>query len=74
MVLKDNSAGDSWVFVVDRSDSSVSRSLKYIKLLARLAGLQVCEEKQQEGFPEELFPVYMLAFQPAERALEGGDA
>mmetsp|Transcript_3993 Transcript_3993/g.5544 ORF Transcript_3993/g.5544 Transcript_3993/m.5544 type:complete len:302 (-) Transcript_3993:71-976(-) len=74
VVLKDNTAGDSWVFVVDRSDSSVSRSLKYIKLLARLAGLQVCEERLQEGFPEELFPVYMLAFQPTATALHDGDA
>ena len=42
VVLKDNTAGDQWTFVVDRSDSSMSRSLPFLKLLFKLAGLQVC--------------------------------
>jgi len=63
IVLKDNTSGDQ-TFMVDKDDSSVSRSRNYIKLLTRLAGLEVIAEEQQAGFPEELFPVYMFAFVP----------
>ena len=66
LVLKDNTAGDSWTFVVDRSDSSLSRSLRYLKILLNLAGLELCAERLQKDFPEELLPVHMLAYRRRE--------
>lgn len=61
VVLKDNTSGDHYTFVVDKNDSSVSRCDAYLKVLIRQAGLEVVYEKTQTDFPEELFPVKMFA-------------
>lgn len=60
IVLKDNLAAN-YTFVVDNSDSSVSRSLAYMKMLFEMSGIKVLLEARQTDFPEELYPVIMLA-------------
>lgn len=68
VVLKDNiSAPGGFTFVVDKDDSSVARSLAYMKLLITLAGLKIDVETVQAGFPEELTPVVMLSMSPIDR-------
>lgn len=61
IVLKDNIASRDYTFVVDNDDSSVSRSMSYIKLLITLSGLKIVLEETQRDFPEELTPVMMFA-------------
>jgi hypothetical protein len=51
-------------FLWDRSDSSVARHQRYMRLLLGLAGLQVELEALQTDFPEELYPVVMWAVSP----------
>eukprot|EP01036_Dinobryon_divergens_P043180 gene43180-57456_t len=57
VILKDNTTED-WTFVVDKTDSSVSRAPAYITLLAKLSGLTLLLEARQKDFPTELFPVH----------------
>lgn len=63
IILKDNSAV-SWTFVVDRSDRSVARCREYLDTLFSFAGLCIVSESKQTDFPEELYPVYMIALEP----------
>lgn len=63
VVVKDNCCTDV-DFVLDRDDSSVTRSPAYLKALFRIAGFDLCLEERQQGFPKELLPVYMFAFTP----------
>jgi protein N-terminal methyltransferase len=60
IVLKDNCT-DTTTFLVDKDDSSICRHIEYIRVLVRLAGLNIVHEQRQKGFPEELFPVVMMA-------------
>jgi protein N-terminal methyltransferase len=60
LVLKDN-CSTTCTFLVDRDDSSVNRHIEYIRLLVRLAGLNIVMERSQKDFPEELYPVMMMA-------------
>jgi len=80
VVIKDNSC-ESDAFVLDREDSSVTRSLDYLLALADMAGLRVVCQKMQgedghvnEQFPEAIFPVPMLALEPKRKveSSEGG--
>lgn len=64
IILKDNAVCGEWTFVVDRDDSSVARHITYLKLLIELSGLSIVLERTQKDFPEELYPVYMLAMAP----------
>lgn len=48
-------------FVMDRDDSSVTRSDPLFKQLFKQAGLTLVAERQQQEFPTELFPVKMYA-------------
>lgn len=48
-------------FVVDKDDSSVTRSDTYFRDLFEQAGLSLLKTKVQKGFPKELFPVRMYA-------------
>eukprot|EP00179_Madagascaria_erythrocladioides_P019265 CAMPEP_0198331748 /NCGR_PEP_ID=MMETSP1450-20131203/17802_1 /TAXON_ID=753684 ORGANISM="Madagascaria erythrocladiodes, Strain CCMP3234" /NCGR_SAMPLE_ID=MMETSP1450 /ASSEMBLY_ACC=CAM_ASM_001115 /LENGTH=295 /DNA_ID=CAMNT_0044036159 /DNA_START=30 /DNA_END=915 /DNA_ORIENTATION=- len=48
-------------FLVDKEDSSVTRSDAHMKKLFQEAGLTVIGEQVQEGLPEELFAVKMYA-------------
>lgn len=49
IVLKDNCCS-SYTFVVDKSDSSVARCREYIRLLFKLAGLDLILEETQVDF------------------------
>ena len=67
MFVTDNTtASSSDTFLVDREDSSLSRSIEYITLIIKLAGLKIVMQKKQIGFPDELFPVMMFAMVPIE--------
>lgn len=59
-------------FLVDREDSSVTRSFEYLAVLFRLSGLRMVLKEQETRFPEELFPVWMLAFEPCGVVGAGG--
>eukprot|EP01137_Pigoraptor_chileana_P008738 Opistho-2@55998 len=50
-------------FVVDKQDSSVTRSNDLLKELFAKAGLTLLHEEVQQSFPKELFPVKMYALQ-----------
>ena len=63
IVIKDNTC-DKETFVFERDDSSVTRSLDYILAVAELAGLRVVYQRFQENFPDNIFPVPMIALAP----------
>ena len=63
IALKDNST-ESCAFLVDKEDSSIARHTEYIRILLRLAGLNILMEQRQTDFPEELLPVTMFAIAP----------
>ena len=67
IVLKENvsssSADDEYSYEVDDQDASVTRSLLYWKHLIRQAGLRVVYEKWQQGLPDDIFAVPMLALE-----------
>lgn len=63
IVLKENTCTEE-SFVVDVDDASVTRSLEYWLDLVAMSGLQVKRVKWQEGFPNDIYPVPMLALQP----------
>ena len=66
IVLKDNVLIDEdLTFLWDRTDSSVARHMRYLKLLISLSGLQVIMEARQQDFPSELLPVFMIAISVA---------
>lgn len=62
IVLKDNAIIDpSTAYCIDLDDNSVARNLKYTKILFDLSNLKIISEVQQKDFPEELYPVFMIA-------------
>ena len=63
IVLKENTCTDE-LFVLDVDDASVTRSLSYWLSSIEKAGLQVIKTTWQEGFPDDIYPVPMLALQP----------
>ena len=64
--MKENNALETEVFQVDEEDSSVTRSDTELRRLFTLAGLQVDNCTQQEGFPDGMFEIrmYALSFAP----------
>ncbi|KAG0500734.1 hypothetical protein HPP92_000806 [Vanilla planifolia] len=58
-VVKENVAKNG--FVLDKEDSSVTRSELYYEELFNQCGLYVYNSKDQKGFPAELFAVKMYA-------------
>jgi hypothetical protein len=60
--LKENTCTDE-DFELDVADASVARSPEYWKHLVRKAGLRVFYERVQDNFPDEIFPVPMLALE-----------
>jgi protein N-terminal methyltransferase len=44
---------------MDESDSSVTRSDEILKGIFEKAGLRILKEKEQDGFPTDIFPVKM---------------
>lgn len=63
IVLKENACTDE-TFVVDVEDASLTRSLPYWRHLIFQAGLRVISESLQDDFPDDIFPVPMMALQP----------
>ena len=64
IVLKENvCTGED--YEVDHQDASVTRSLRYWKRLIRQAGLRVVYEKMQDGLPNDIYSVPMLALEVA---------
>jgi len=62
VIVKDNCCDSSVDFVVDKDDSSLTRSPAYLKALFKVAGYELRVEEEQQGFPGELFPVLMFCF------------
>ena len=63
IILKENTV-ENEMFVLDVEDASVARSLEYWLDLISQAGLQVVKQTYQDDFPDDIFPVPMLALQP----------
>mmetsp|Transcript_36927 Transcript_36927/g.73492 ORF Transcript_36927/g.73492 Transcript_36927/m.73492 type:complete len:480 (-) Transcript_36927:101-1540(-) len=63
IVLKENTCAEE-TFVLDVEDASVTRSLPYWRSLIFQAGLRVVKESWQTDFPDDIFPVPMMALQP----------
>lgn len=63
IVLKENTCADE-TFVVDVEDASVTRSLPYWRSLVFQAGLRVVKESWQTSFPDDIYPVPMMALRP----------
>ena len=57
--VKENLSQDG--FIVDRQDSSVTRSDAHFKQVFARAGCTLLLEQQQKNFPKELFKVKMYA-------------
>jgi galactose mutarotase-like enzyme len=62
IILKENTCAEE-AFVVDVDDASITRSLEYWLDLIAKSGLQVKRLKYQDDFPDDIFPVPMLALQ-----------
>ena len=60
--MKENNCEEG--FVLDKEDSSLTRSHAYFLSLFERAQLKVLKVKLQRGFPWELFAVRMYALQP----------
>jgi protein N-terminal methyltransferase len=60
IILKENTCVDE-AFVVDVDDASVTRSLPYWLDLIFKAGLRVSHQAWQRDFPDDIYPVPMLA-------------
>jgi protein N-terminal methyltransferase len=58
--LKENSCKGQ-AFVLDNDDASVTRSVPYLLKLINEAGLRVVAQETQDNFPDEIFPVPMIA-------------
>lgn len=59
--FKDNVMETSDKFLVDKDDSSLTRSDRHYKALFGRAGLTVVKEDHQRDWPKDLFPVKMFA-------------
>ncbi len=62
IILKENTCEDE-AFVVDVDDASITRSLNYWLDLIAKSGLQVKRLERQDDFPDNIFPVPMIALQ-----------
>ena len=62
IVVKENVCRDG--FIVDRDDSSLTRSTAYLQGLFARANVSVLYNVKQRGFPGELFEVRMFALKP----------
>lgn len=60
IVIKENVC-ENQAFVVDRGDSSLSRSLPYLLSLLEQTNLKVIKKRMEDNFPEDLYPVVMIA-------------
>jgi protein N-terminal methyltransferase len=63
IVVKENVCLDTG-FVLDSQDASVTRSVPLLRQLVERAGLRVVYQQWEKNFPDDIFPVPMLALQP----------
>lgn len=70
IVIKDNVARSG--FLVDKDDSSVMRSDRYMRSLFTRAGVQVIKHARQTDFPKDVYPVRMYALRPLAATLPAG--
>lgn len=60
--IKENTCDrEQELFVVDKDDASVTRSVPLLLKLIEAAGLKVVHQEVQDDFPEEIFEVPMIA-------------
>uniref|UniRef100_A0A087XBE7 N-terminal Xaa-Pro-Lys N-methyltransferase n=3 Tax=Poecilia formosa TaxID=48698 RepID=A0A087XBE7_POEFO len=59
LIIKDNMARQGCK--LDPIDSSISRHLDIMKVIVSKAGLDILAVERQEGFPEVIMPVWMMA-------------
>lgn len=59
IIIKDNMARQGCK--LDPIDSSISRHLDIMKTIITKAGLEILAVEKQEGFPEIIMPVWMIA-------------
>lgn len=59
IIIKDNMARQGCK--LDSIDSSISRHLDIMKNIIARAGLEILAIEKQEGFPEVIMPVWMIA-------------
>lgn len=62
IILKENICEES-DFEVDAEDASVTRSLRYWKVLIQRSGMRVFHEKLPESLVEDIYPVPLLALE-----------
>jgi len=60
--VKENTARDG--FIMDKDDTSITRTTGQFKAIFKRAGLKLIAEEVQKGFPDVLFPVRMFALIP----------
>jgi protein N-terminal methyltransferase len=65
VVVKENNC--SLGFLVDKDDSSVTRSDKYFRELFKRCNYELFLVEKQKGFPKELFAVRMYALKPIQK-------
>lgn len=58
--IKENTC-DSEMFVLDKDDASVTRSVPFLLKLIEVARLKIVHQEVQDDFPDELFDVPMIA-------------
>ena len=49
-------------FIIDKEDSSLTRSLRYVLALIYFGGGEVIKRTRQMDFPTDLYPIHMIAF------------
>lgn len=59
IIIKDNMARQGCK--LDPIDSSISRHLDIMKSIISTAGLEVLAVEKQDGFPDVIMPVWMIA-------------
>lgn len=59
IIIKDNMARHGCK--LDAVDSSISRHLDIMRTIIAKAGLEVIATERQEGFPDVIMPVWMIA-------------
>jgi len=63
-VLKENVLRRDGPAVVDKMDSSVTRSDAHVRRLFQAAGLDIVAEELQKGMPADLYPIMSYALRP----------
>ena len=63
IIIKDNTCSGE-AFVLDKMDSSVTRSLDYLLAIVDMSDLKVISiKKAQDDFPSDIFPVPIIALE-----------